>query len=66
MGNVSANTESAKIRYRQRELIMEGEEEDSDFYCRNCNLPVRVRCRIHEFAMSSYRYLPLSVFEMIQ
>lgn len=34
-----------------------------DFHCRICNTPVRVICRIHEFAMSSYQYFPLSVYE---
>lgn len=35
-----------------------------DFYCRICNSPVRVVCRMHEFAMSSYKYYPLRVFHV--
>ena len=35
-----------------------------DFHCRICHSPVRVICRMHEFAMSSYRYFPLSVHEL--
>ncbi len=35
-----------------------------DFYCRICNSPVRVVCRMHEFAMSSDKYFPLRVFEI--
>lgn len=35
----------------------------SDFHCRNCHAPVRVVCRMHEFAMSAYQYFPLAVYE---
>jgi hypothetical protein len=35
-----------------------------DFHCKVCISPVRVVCRMHEFAMSSYNYYPLQVFEV--
>jgi len=39
------------------------ETDYTDFCCLGCGLPVRVTHEIHEFAMSSYRYLPLRVYE---
>ncbi|WP_425396309.1 hypothetical protein [Aeoliella sp.] len=40
------------------------ETEHSDFYCRVCGRAVRVVCRVHEFAMSAYKYHPTLVWEM--
>lgn len=33
-----------------------------DFCCKHCGQPVRVKYDEHEFAMSSYRYLPKVVY----
>ena len=41
------------------------ETDYTDFCCLGCGLPVRVTHEIQEFAMSSYRYLPLRVFEYV-
>jgi hypothetical protein len=38
------------------------ETDYTDFCCLTCGQPVRVTHAIHEFAMSSYRYLPLCVY----
>ena len=35
-----------------------------DFRCRICKRPIRVVCRMHEFAMGCYRYFPLNVYEI--
>ena len=35
-----------------------------DFHCRVCKQPVRVVCNMFEFAMGSYRHIPLKVFEL--
>lgn len=35
-----------------------------DFHCRICQLPIRVVCRMHEFAMGCYQYIPLQVYEI--
>ena len=34
-----------------------------DFHCRICETPVRVVCRMDEFAMGSWRYAASNVFE---
>jgi hypothetical protein len=41
------------------------ETDYTDFCCLGCGLPVRVTHEVHEFAMSSYRYLPLRVYEYV-
>jgi hypothetical protein len=38
------------------------EPDYTDFCCLFCGQPVRITHSIHEFAMSSYRYLPLHVY----
>lgn len=38
------------------------ETDYTDFCCLTCGQPVRVTHEIHEFAMSSYRYLPMRVY----
>ncbi len=41
------------------------ETDYTDFCCLGCGIPVRVTYEIHEFAMSSYRYMPLCVYEYV-
>jgi len=40
------------------------ETDFSELCCLGCHQPVRVTHRIHEFAMSSYRYVPLCVYTL--
>ena len=41
------------------------ETDYTDFCCLGCGLPVRATHEIQEFAMSSYRYLPLCGYEYV-
>jgi hypothetical protein len=38
------------------------ETDFTDFCCLDCERPIRVTHAIEEFAMSSYRYLPLKIY----
>ena len=40
------------------------ETDYTDLCCLGCEQPVRVTHSIHEFAMSSYRYVPLRVYTL--